>query len=210
MAQQWTERLGATGGPDAPPAEAWVFAAELTPAELRRARVWLIVAGILAIVAGALAIAVPAAASVTIAVFVGWLLIFAAVANVVDAFAMRGARSHMALRLLQAALALLAGVCILAFPLTGTLTLTFFLTAWFFASGALLLWAAFRLRGAPGWGMTALNGALSLILGILILADLPSSAAWAIGLLVGVNLLFGGVRALVAASALKRMLPEAR
>ena len=110
--------------------------------------------------------------------------------------------------MLTAALTILAGICLLVFPLTGALTLTFFLCAWFFTTGTLQLVAWWRLRGSPGAVMLGLNGITSLILGLLIALSLPSSAAWAIGLLVGVNLVFFGVRALMAASALKQLLPQ--
>jgi uncharacterized membrane protein HdeD (DUF308 family) len=171
--------------------------------EMRRARKWLTISGVLALIGGIAAIAVPAIASVTIAIFVGWVLIFAGATMAGRAFALRAERGEFALRLLEAVLTLVAGVCILLFPLTGVLTLTFFLTAWFLVSGAVQLYAAWKLRGAPGAGWLTFNGVVSLLLGVLILADLPSSAAWAIGLLVGVNLLFWGISALVTARALK-------
>jgi uncharacterized membrane protein HdeD (DUF308 family) len=62
------------------------------------------------------------------------------------------------------------------------------------------------LWGAPGAGITGFGGALSVVLGILIAASLPSSASWAIGLLVGINLIFWGVRALTGAGLLKWLL----
>jgi uncharacterized membrane protein HdeD (DUF308 family) len=202
MAEQWSERLGGIGPPPTAGLERSVWAAELGPAELRRARRWLIVAGILALIGGVAAIAVPAIASVTIAIFIGWVLVFTGVSIAIDAFAVRGRPRW--LRLAEAVLGLVAGLCIVIFPLTGTLTLTFFLAAWFFATGVLLLVGTFQQRTRPGVWLMGINGALSLILGILIVAGLPSSADWAIGLLVGINLLFWGIRALVAASLLKR------
>jgi uncharacterized membrane protein HdeD (DUF308 family) len=111
------------------------------------------------------------------------------------------------LRVFNAALTLLLGLLLVIFPRSGTLTLTLLLAAWFFASGALLLLSAMRRSGRPGAGLTTLNGALSLLLGILIVADLPSSADWAIGLLVGINLVFWGARTLLAAGHLEAM-PE--
>jgi uncharacterized membrane protein HdeD (DUF308 family) len=84
------------------------------------------------------------------------------------------------------------------------------LAAWFFASAALHLYGAWQGRGMPGGALIAVNGVPALILGVLIAADLLSSAGWAIGLLVGVNLIFFGIRALVAAGLLKRALePQA-
>jgi uncharacterized membrane protein HdeD (DUF308 family) len=176
----------------------------LTGEDLRRVRRWLTISGILGLVAGMAAIAVPAVASVTIAIFIGWMLVFASVAMGMRAWALRAHRSELGLRVVETLLTFAAGVCILLFPLTGVLTLTFFLTAWFLLSGALLLYAAWRLRGSIGAGWLAFNGGITLLLGLLIAVDLPSSAAWAIGLLVGVDLIFWGVRALVGARALAK------
>jgi uncharacterized membrane protein HdeD (DUF308 family) len=84
-------------------------------------------------------------------------------------------------------------------------TLTFVLAVWFFASGVFSLAYALQWRGVPGWWLSALGGVASVILGFLIAASLPSSAAWAIGLLVGINLVFWGVRALLGARLLKAL-----
>jgi uncharacterized membrane protein HdeD (DUF308 family) len=166
--------------------------------QIHRARRWLIVAGVLALITGFVAIAVPAIASVTTTIFVGWILIAAAISMGIQAI------SHRApVRGLEALLALVAGCYVLVFPLSGTVTLTFVLAVWFFASGVLYLSLALQLgRGVASW-MHAINGLLALIMGFLIAANLPSSAGWAIGLLIGINLIFWGVRALVGARLLK-------
>jgi uncharacterized membrane protein HdeD (DUF308 family) len=179
------------------------FEFELSAQDLGRVRRVLLVTGILSVLAGVAAILVPAVASVTVAVFIGWVLVFAGAVMAAHAFAQRHrGRADIGWRALDAALALVLGICILAFPLTGTVTLTFLLAVWFFATGAVLLLGAGRVWGRPGAGLMAFNGALSVILGVLIVADLPSSAGWAIGLLVGINLLFWGMRALFAAYVL--------
>jgi uncharacterized membrane protein HdeD (DUF308 family) len=72
----------------------------------------------------------------------------------------------------------------------------------------LSLIAAVRRRDAPDMAITAFGGVISLILGVLIAVNLPSSAGWAIGLLVGINLIFWGVRALTGARALKLLLDQ--
>ncbi|MGZ4332231.1 MAG: DUF308 domain-containing protein, partial [Solirubrobacteraceae bacterium] len=106
---------------------------------------------------------------------------------------------------LEALLAFAAGFYVLVFPLSGTVTLTFVLAVWFFASGVLSLSLAFQLaRGAASW-MHAISGLLAVIMGFLIAASLPSSAGWAIGLLIGINLILWGVRALVGARLLKEL-----
>lgn len=170
--------------------------------DVRRARRWVFATGILSIVVGAVAIAVPVVASVTIAIFIGWVLIITGVARAVHAVR---ARRVTALAVLDAMLALLVGGYLILFPLSGTVTLTLLLAAWFFGAGALYLLHAWRARGRPGVGLFALNGALAVVLGVLVCVDLPSSAAWAIGLLVGIELIFWGIRALLLASLLERV-----
>ena len=208
MAQQWTEGLDTASRRGAPVRGGVVVGVALTPDEAKRVRTWLLVAGFLSILGGVAAIAVPAIASVTIAIFIGWMLIFTGIVMAIDAFSQRGERGRMALRALNAVLAIGVGLYLILAPLSGTLTLTFMLAAWFFATGALLLAGAWQLRGIGGASLMALNGTLSLVLGLLIAVDLPSSADWAIGLLVGINLLFWGIRALVAAAALQRAYEE--
>jgi uncharacterized membrane protein HdeD (DUF308 family) len=178
----------------------WTAQVGLTRDQLGRAWRWLMVAGWLALLVGVVSIAVPVIASVTMAIFVGWVLLGSGIAAAIYAI------SHRApLRGLEALVALAAGFYLLVFPLHGTVTLTFVLAVWFFASGVFSLAYALQWRGVPGWWLSALGGVSSVILGFLIAASLPSSAAWAIGLLVGINLVFWGVRALLAARLLKAL-----
>ena len=169
---------------------------------LRQGRKWLLISGWLAIVAGTIAILVPAVASVTVAIFIGWMLLFGAVFLLVDAFAVREI-GRMALRLLLAFAAGAAGLALLLAPLHGTYTLTVLLVLWFSVTGVMRIAAAVAERGAPGAGWMGANGVITLLLGILIGAHLPESADWAIGLLVGIDFLFYGFGAIAAASALK-------
>src|SRR4051794_27343475 len=158
---------------------------------LHRGRRRLMIAGIIAIVLGAVAIVVPAVASVGTAIFIGWILVLASGFQAADAFSARH-RGRMALRLLLAVLTFAAGFYLLVAPLEGTFTLTVILVIWFVATGTARLVIGIAELGVPGAGMTALGGALTLILGILIAEQLTSSADWAIGLLVGVDLLYSG------------------
>lgn len=171
-------------------------------AELAKRWKTLMFLGILALIAGVVCIAVPALASVTIALFIGWLLVFGAVLQAIDAFSVKEA-SRIALRLLGALITLGVGIWLLVSPLKGTFTITVVIAIWFFASGGVRLVSGIRHKGTPGAGMVVINGLLSLILGALILADLPSSAAWAIGLLVGVDLVFTGFALITTATAAK-------
>lgn len=170
---------------------------------LRQGRKWLLISGWLAVIAGTIAIVVPAVASVTVAIFIGWMLLLAAVFLLIDAFAVRDVW-RMLLRLLLAFIAGAAGLSLLLAPLRGTYTLTVLLVLWFAVTGVMRIAVAVAERGTPGAGWMGANGVVTLLLGILIGANLPESSDWAIGLLVGIDFLFYGFGAIAAASALKR------
>jgi uncharacterized membrane protein HdeD (DUF308 family) len=196
MTERWQEQTAAAGIPRGRPASPWARRGQFTVPELDRVRKWLLVAGILAVIAGVVAIAVPIAASVTIALFIGWVLIFAGVTMTVHAVTDRGV-----MRGLQGLVTLIVGLYIIIFPLNGTVSLTFALAVWFFASGVMHLLYAWRWQEGPEMWLSA----LSIVLGFLIAAGLPSSAGWAIGLLIGIDLIFFGIRAIVAAQAMKQI-----
>jgi uncharacterized membrane protein HdeD (DUF308 family) len=163
--------------------------------------------GILSIITGAFSILVPIVASISVTILVGWVLVVGGVIQLAHAF--RGSGWEIAWNVILAVLTVIAGIWILLAPIAGTITLTIVLVAWFWVSGVMRLIAWYRLREVEGSWMLLLNGILSILLGILIWADLPSSAAWAIGLLVGINLLLAGAD-LVMTALVGRKLATAR
>jgi uncharacterized membrane protein HdeD (DUF308 family) len=148
-------------------------------------------AGILLMLLGAVAILVPALASWGVTIFIGWILLFGAVFLFGTAFSFREG-GRLVVRLLWAVVTLIAGLYLLIDPGQGTKTLTLVLVIYFVVMGGFRLLVAARERGQSGAGWLAVNGALSLILGLFILLDFPSSADWAIGLLVGIDFIFTG------------------
>jgi uncharacterized membrane protein HdeD (DUF308 family) len=169
---------------------------------IARARRWLTFAGALSLLAGVVAIVVPNVASVATAIFIGWLLVFDSGLYVVDAFSTRDG-TRMALRLLMAVLTFAAGVYLLVAPLDGKFTLTVILGMWFLAIGVARMVIGIAGRGTPRAGLLVVSGALSMALGLLIALQLPDSADWAIGLLVGIDLVFTGVVLLAFAQRLR-------
>jgi uncharacterized membrane protein HdeD (DUF308 family) len=169
----------------------------------RQARTLLRVAGVLGVLAGLGSILVPAVASVGTSIFIGIVLLLASVPLAMEAFAGHDLGRTL-LRLVVAALTAIAGLYLLVAPLEGAYTLTVMLVIWFVAIGFARLAGGLVHLGVPGAGATAFSGLLSIVLGIFIAEKLPSSADWAIGLIVGIDLLFFGMSALWAASALGR------
>jgi uncharacterized membrane protein HdeD (DUF308 family) len=204
MAQPWTERFAHVDVAPADIMTAWFNDLRLSDADVRKARRWLMVTAILALLGGAAAIVVPPLATLTMTLFIGWILVYAGVVMAIHCWTQRAAGRTWE-RALQALLALVIGIYIVLFPGAGALSLTLLLVIWFVISGALQLAAARQLRGLPGAGWMLFGGILAIVLAALIALDLPSSAQWAIGLLVGINLIFWGTRTLLAASLLKHL-----
>ena len=158
---------------------------------LRRTWKALMAVGVLAIFIGCVAILVPAVASVGTAIFIGWILVIAGAFLVAGAFAAQTIGS-VVLRLLWAFLTVIVGLWLIVEPHNGTLTLTLVLGIYFLFMGLTRTAIAFIARGEPNAGLLGLSGIAGILIGILILAKFPSSADWAIGLLVGVDLIFAG------------------
>lgn len=154
--------------------------------------------GIVLLLLGAAAIIVPQIATLTVALLIGWLLLFSGAIGLVTTFQMRPAPGFW-WSLVSALIAIAAGIVLLASPAGGAITLTFVLIAFFIIEGiASIMFAFDHKQELPGsWGAMLLSGIVDLVLGGMIFLGLPSSAAWAIGLLVGINMVFGGA-ALIA------------
>jgi uncharacterized membrane protein HdeD (DUF308 family) len=167
--------------------------------DVERGRRMLLFAGIAAIVGGLVAIAVPAVASVAMDILLGWVLLIGGVFLGIEAFS-AGSLGRGAVRLLIALVTAAAGLYLLVAPLDGTYTLTVMLSIWFVAVGFIRIVIGLTMLGTPGAGLMIASGAISLLLGILIANELPDSADWAIGLLVGIDLLFYGYTLLAARS----------
>lgn len=165
----------------------------------------LLTAGIISVVLGAIAIILPPLASVTITYLVGILLLIGAVAYVAEAIS-RGSTGHRIWSALLAVLYVVAGVWLIINPISGTITLTWILATFFLLIGVLRLIAGISSRGKlPNSGRTIVNGVLSILIAVLVIGNLPSSAAWAIGLLVGIQLLFDGIALIATAMAGKQL-----
>lgn len=160
-------------------------------AGLRRSWKGLMAVGVLAILVGCVAVVVPAVASVATAVFVGWILVVAGAFLIAGAFAAHSVGS-VVLRLLWALLTVVVGVWLIVEPHNGALTLTLVLGVYFLFMGITRIAVAFSARGRQNAGLLGLSGFAGLLVGVLVLAKLPSSADWAIGLLVGIDLIFAG------------------
>jgi uncharacterized membrane protein HdeD (DUF308 family) len=127
------------------------------------------------------------------------------VAYVAEAIS-RGTTGHRIWSFIVAIIYVIAGVWLIVNPVSGTITLTWVLAIFFLMLGLFRILAGVAGRGTmPNSGWTIVNGFLAVIIAVMVLADLPSSAAWAIGLLVGIQLLFDGIMMISAGMAAKKL-----
>lgn len=172
----------------------------LVTAEVHEHRNWFLGLGILLVALGVGAIIFPFAATIAIEVLIGWTLVISGVAGIVHAY--RAARWKGCLfALLGALFSLAIGALLLIYPLTGALTLTLLIAAFFLAGGVFRILLALKVRPLDHWDWMLASGILALAIAVLILAQWPEAAAWIIGLLVGVDLIFGGWTSIMLALA---------
>ena len=149
--------------------------------------------GIVLALLGLAAMIVPPLASLATAIFLGWMFL---ITGVVGLFATYWARQMPGFwwSLFSAALAVLAGGMLLANPAQGVVTLTIVVGAYFLAEGVVTIMYALEHRRelSERWGWLVMSGIMDLVIAFIIVAGLPETSQWAIGLLVGINLVLGG------------------
>ena len=152
-----------------------------------------LIEGIILVILGLIAIVVPPLATIAATIFIGWLFLISGIAGLITTFGARHAPGFW-WSLLSAVLGIAAGVVLLGWPISGAISLTLLLIAFFIIEGVLSIMYAFEhKRELTGqWVWMLVSGIIDLVLAAMIWAGLPSTAVWALGLLVGINMLFGG------------------
>ena len=152
---------------------------------------WYLIQGILLIVAGVLAILSPIIASVAIVSLLGWVLI---ISGVLQAVGLIGASNvpHFWLQLISAVLAILIGVLLLRSPESGLLVITMLLIVYFMVEGIAKVIFALTIRPFPNWGWVLGSGLVGIVLAFVLWANMPLSADWVLGLMLGVLLVSEG------------------
>jgi uncharacterized membrane protein HdeD (DUF308 family) len=161
---------------------------------------WLTVLGVVTVIAGFLAIASPLGAGLGVTVFIGIAMVIAGIARIMGAFS-AGSFGQGALAFIGGMLALVAGVVLTARPGVGLATITLVLGAYLVIDGVSSGVLAFHVRPEKGWGWMFFSAALGVILGYMLLSEWPLSGVWAVGTLVGINLLFSGFSIMAIGSA---------
>jgi uncharacterized membrane protein HdeD (DUF308 family) len=155
--------------------------------------VMFLIEGIVLVVLGILAVLVPQIASLAATLVFGWILLLSGIVGLISTIRARQAPGFT-WSLISALVAIVAGILLLSRPVAGVLSLTAVLLAFLTLEGIVsILFALEHRRGLSGrWGWMLASGILDIVLAAILFANLPGSALWAIGLIVGVNLLFGG------------------
>lgn len=152
-----------------------------------------LIEGIVLVVLGVLAILVPMVATIAVAILIGWLFFISGIVGLITTFMMRNAPGFW-WSLLSAVLGIIVGIALLSRPVLGAISLTLLLTVFFIIEGvASIMYAMEHKKELTGrWTWMLVSGIVDLFLAFIILTGLPGTAAWALGLLVGINMLFGG------------------
>ncbi len=158
--------------------------------------------GIILVILGVAAIALPLIATLAFTIIIGWVFLVAGVVGLVTTFWARGAPGFW-WSLISAIIAIAAGVVLLLWPISGSISLTLVLIAFFIIEGiASIMYAIEHRNQATGqWLWMLVSGIIDLILAGIIFAGLPGTAFWALGLLVGINMVFGGAALIAMAMA---------
>jgi uncharacterized membrane protein HdeD (DUF308 family) len=164
-----------------------------------------LIEGVLLVILGLAAMIVPPLASLAVTIFLGWMFLISGIAGLVLTFWARQMPGFW-WSLISAVLAVGAGIILLAKPVQGTLTLTIVVGAYFLAEGVATIMYALEHRRelSERWSWLLLAGILDILIAGMIITGLPGSAEWAIGLLVGINLLFGGATLIGMALAARK------
>ena len=164
--------------------------------------------GIILVILGIIGIIVPPIATLAVEIFVGWLLLISGIAGLITTFGARHAPGFW-WSLLSALLGIAAGAVLLLWPVSGIVSLTILLIAFFIIEGVATIMFALEHRAALSgrWAWMLVSGIVDLFLAGVILTGLPGAVAWALGLIVGINMVFGGASMIGMALAAHAEMP---
>lgn len=159
--------------------------------EVKKSGGLVVLLGILTIVLGVLCMGAPLVTGLAVGMLVGGFLLIGGIFRIIFAFKAPTWGKGI-LGFLLGALTIVCGLIMLGRPILGLASLTLVLAAYFLVDGIFEIIVAFQIRPTKGWGWTLVSGIAAVLLGYLIWRQWPLSGAWAIGILVGVNLIMSG------------------
>ena len=171
----------------------------------KNVRVWIVFAGIAALALGALAIIYDNSSTIASVLVFGWLLMIVGTLQIVTAFQVR-TWSGFFLYLLDGIIRAVVGTLMVMYPTSGAQALTLVLSFYFIAGGLFKTAGSIMLQ-FPSWGWSVVSGVVSVLLGVLLAAQWPSTSTWFIGFAVGLDLIIYGCALLAFAAAVKKLIP---
>jgi uncharacterized membrane protein HdeD (DUF308 family) len=160
-------------------------------------------AGILSLVLGIAAIVYNGTATIASVVVFGWLLMFGGFIEIAQAFQVRY-WSGFFLYLLDGIVRAVVGALLVLYPQSGAEALTLVLSFYFIAGGLFKSVGSSLLR-FPSWGWSVLSGVVSIVLGVMLAMQWPTSSTWFIGFAVGLDLILYGWALLMFGAAIKKL-----
>jgi len=170
---------------------------------VRQASTLPIVWGVLLIVLGMAAVGSPFLAAVAVNVAIAWLIVLAGAVHVILAFRAHGAGS-MIWKLMVGVAYVCFGVYLILHPVLAVASLTLVLASLFLIEGVLDIVLFVKMRSMGGSTWVLLDGIITLLLGLMIYMQWPSSSAWAIGTLVGISMIISGVTRVMMSLAVRK------
>ena len=162
--------------------------------------------GVIMVILGVLAVIWPEISTIAVDIYVGWLFLLSGIVGIASMFLAQNVQAFL-WSLLTAALSLFVGIVLLWHPVEGAVSLTLVLIAFFIVEGVFQIVASLSYRDVfpDSWGWMLASGIVDLLLAGLIIKGWPSTAAWALGLIVGINLVTSGAAIVMVALAGKNL-----
>jgi uncharacterized membrane protein HdeD (DUF308 family) len=161
----------------------------------KNAKIW----GWVTLIMGIFAVASPLVFGAAVVVMVAIVLVIAGIARVIA-----GTQGEGFWSILFGALYVVVGLAIIGRPFLGLASLTMILIVYFMVNGIAEIFVAFQAKPNPGWGFVLFSGVISVVLACMIWNQWPLSGAWAIGIFVGIQLIFSGLTMITVGSAIKQ------
>jgi uncharacterized membrane protein HdeD (DUF308 family) len=158
---------------------------------VRQHSLWYLIQSALMILAGILALVYPVVSSVGVVFLLGWLLIISGVVQGISLVDVRNV-PHFWLQLVSVVLSVIVGVLLLRHPGEGLLTLTLLLIVFFIVEGISKVIFSLTVRPFPNWGWVLASGIVGILLALYLWANLPITAVWLLGVLLGIQLICEG------------------
>jgi len=173
-------------------------------AEVKRNSGLVIATGAIILLVGLLAMGSPLVVGLSLAMMVGIMLIIGGIGQLI--FAVKTGQGI--LTVILGVLTVFIGGYMVSNPGVALASLTLFLAAYLIISGIFEALLAIQVRPVKGWGWAMFSGIISVLLGMMIWNQFPLSGAWAIGIIIGVRLLFSGMTLLMFGLAARGLTTE--